>query len=34
MNILKKIVALLVICVVPSIAHSKTLKIGVAGEPS
>ena len=34
MNILKKIVALLVICIVPSIAHSKTLKIGVAGEPS
>ena len=34
MNIFKKIIALLVICIVPSIAHSKTLKIGVAGEPS
>ena len=34
MQILKKLIALMVICLAPSIAYSKTLKIGMAGEPS
>ena len=34
MKILKQLIALMVICFVPSIAFSENLKIGIKGEPS
>jgi len=34
MKTLKKLIALMVICFVPSVAFSETLKVGIKGEPS
>ena len=34
MKTFKQLIALMVICFVPSVAFSETLKVGIKGEPS